>query len=462
MKKFSNFIIESKKAVTSTDLKSKDINDYIEAVKKDLPINVRSLLYLTIKFNLTSADQLDEIRNSSKGQLKNLIDKLNIPQNDLESIWQLFKEIKQEFRLMPQYMTDRERESIMKKNLRFDDLTIDLDTTAGRNSVARMYTPMVIKIANQFVGKSKLSKSDLMSAGMEGLTRSMDDWKPEGVDGKDPVPFKTYAAYRIRQMIQNEINDNGHTLSGTNWYSFKKGAKADAISIDGLDGDEKQAADHLAALGDEDVNKNYDAEEPAWKKLYDMLEKQFSHRDVDIFYRYLGLNGRKREKAGDIAKSYGISQANINNGIFKKIIKFLQTNKKALDVLDQLKDLYLEGLLKDNVGMDKDYINEVLSNDDIYLMFEAATPWSNKNKFKTMYTQAQSQIGNRKDLDTILEIVAGDYVTADKYIKSHKNLYINFLKHMYPAEPVDGASDVTLLDLMAEVQEAYKKFILKK
>lgn len=460
MKTFSNFITEARKQYTSSDLTKKDITDYIEAVKKDLPINVQKLLYLTSKYDLTNAEQLDKIRDVSKGQLKNLVDELDIPMNVLEEIWHMFKDIKQQYRLMPQYMTNRERESIMKKKLRFDDLTIDLETTAGKNAVARMYTPMVIKIANQFVGKSKLDKSDLMSAGMEGLMLAMQDWSPEGMDDKDPVPFKTYAAYRIRQKINNEIDINGHDLSGTSWYSFKMGSKADAISMDAFDGDDKAAADHLAALGDEDINKNYDIEDPAWKKLYQMLEKNFSHRDVDIFYRYLGLNGRKREKAGDIAKEYGISQSSINNGVFKKILKYLQTNKKALDILDELKDLYLEGLLKDSIPRGSEYINELLYTDDIYLMFEEVTRWSNKYNFLSAYKHAYEQTlkTNRKDIKVLEEVMNGDYVVADDNIKTHKILYINFLKHMYPTESFDKITDVTLLERMVEIQEAYKKF----
>lgn len=461
MKKFSNFIAEAKKQYAADDLTAQQIGEYVNAVKKNLPVNISKLLYLTGKYNLTSADQLDEIRNASKGQLKSLVNKLNVPIEDLEEMWQMFKEAKQQFRLMPQYMTTKERESLMKGNLRFDDLTIDLETTAGRNAVARMYTPLVIKIANQWVGKSSLDKSDLMSAGMEGLVAAMADWKPEGSNGKDPVPFKTYAAYRIKQKIQNEIDQNSHAVSGTNAYAYKNGKVGGSFSIDGLGDSEQGTVDKLAFLGQEADDKDYGAEEKQWKKLYSMLEKQFSHRDVDIFYRCMGLNGRKREKAGDVAKSYGISQAVINNSIFKKIIKYLQTNRNAIDILDELKDLYLESLLCQCVGMDRSYIYETLINDDIYLMFESTTPWSNAAKFKTMYAQAQSQIGDRKDIDIILKVVSGDFVTADEYIKKHKTLYINFLKRMYPTEPIDNATDVTLLELMSLVQDAYKKFIKK-
>lgn len=459
MKKFSNFITESTKQYSSDDLTANEIKKYVETIKNKLPVNVSKLLYLTSKYNLTTAEQLDEIRNASKGQLKKLIDTLNTPLQDLEEMWQMFKDIKQQFRLMPQYMTNSERKAFMSGKLRETDLTIDLNTTAGRNAVARMYTPILIKIVNQYVGQSNLDRSDLMSAGMEGMVDAMNKWSPEGKDGKDPVPFKTFISYRIRQHIQNEINNNGHALSGTSWYSRAKGDKVDAISIDGLNKDEQDMTDKLAFLGVEDDENNPSEEEKAWKQLYSMLEKQFSHRDIDIFYRYLGLNGRKREKAGDIAKSHGISQSVINNNIMKKIIKYLTYNKHAAEILDTLKDIYLEGLLVTCLGMDKEHIYETLANDDVYLMFEAATPWSNPSKFKAMYAQAQASVGNRQDLNTLLEVVTGDFSTADKYIKTHKSLYINFLKRMYPAEPIHNASDVTLLELMVQIQDAYKKFI---
>ena len=42
-----------------------------------------------------------------------------------------------------------------------------------------------------------------------------------------------------------------------------------------------------------------EAEVKQWKKVFEILEKKFKQRDLDIFYSYFGLNGYKKEKSKD-------------------------------------------------------------------------------------------------------------------------------------------------------------------
>lgn len=456
MKKISQIIIESRP--NSYTLLQSEITDYINKVNKRLPYNVQKVLYLTQKYNLNSKDQLENIKNSSKGKLKDLVSVYNIPLQELDSIWSLLKEIKNNIRLLPQYQSEQERKSIEAGKLSTDDLTIDLSTQQGKNAVAKLYMPLVYSIVKQYIGKSRLEKSDLISAGLLGLTNAMNDWKKESDSGK-VVPFKTYAAYRVKQQILNDINEYGHTLSGTNSYAVDKYGSSllDAISIDGLPrdadtGDFKQ--DHLAALGMEELPKD---ERKSWEELYKLIDKNFSQRDCDIFYRFFGLNNRKREKSKDIAKSMGMSEGNIRNSILNKMIKWLKTNPKASDILSDIQDIYTEGLMCDMIGFRKDVILETLASNDIYILLEELNRWKNKNIFKRALDNALLKVKN----PSIEIVLGGDFNSIDDILKKDKKSIILFLNSMYPTESFNRKTDVALLDYMSEIQQAYHKFIQK-
>ena len=286
------------------------------------------------------AKSIDEIRNSGKGSLDKLSKKYSIDPAKMEELWELLKEIKSKIKLLPQYQSPQERESIELGKLSMNDLTIDLETSQGRNAAAKMYMPMMYKIVNQYVGKSKLSKQELMSAAMQGFTNAMNDWiKPDDGSDEKRVVFKTYAAYRAKQQILNDMNTLSHTLAGGNWYNTKKfGASTlDASSLDHLvsGSDDEFAMDHINALSDGN-EPNYNLTKPQevyWQELYKLIENKFNQRDVDIFYRYFGLHGYKREKSKDIARSMGMSEGNIRNSIINKIISFLKKDRHADDIL---------------------------------------------------------------------------------------------------------------------------------
>jgi DNA-directed RNA polymerase specialized sigma subunit len=252
MKKFSQVVVEHR-SDDSYALLQADITRYIQKVKKSLSVDIQKIIYMTQKYNLTSSTQLDEIRNASKSGLKDLVDKYNIPINDLTSLWAMLKQAKKNIRLLPQYQSETERAEIEAGRLSMDDLTIDLETPQGRNAASKMYMPIVMKIVNDYVGKSKLDKASLMSAGLLAMTNAMNDWKREGKDGEKTVSFKTFLGERVRQQILRDIDTLGHTLSGTNWYATKNSTAGllDAVSLDSTtSGDLDQSK--YGALGVED------------------------------------------------------------------------------------------------------------------------------------------------------------------------------------------------------------------
>ena len=144
-----------------------------------------------------------------------------------------------------------------------------------------MYTPLVHKIVNSFVGKCPLDKPELMSAGLLGFTYAMNTWRkpaknnPEDMENKT-VPFKTYAGYCVRNQILQDINNLGYVVK-TNQHGINKyGSSAfQGQSLDnfGINTDDDFKQDRLAILGIEDPQANLSKnEEELFKNLYKLIQ----------------------------------------------------------------------------------------------------------------------------------------------------------------------------------------------
>ena len=453
MIKFTDILNESKQDYNGT-VTLDELTDYIDKTNKIIPNIVRDALYLVKKYEILSANDINTILNSSKGSIKSLAKKFNISEIEMEELWEMFKDLKSNIKLFPHFLTAFEQKALIKGTARVEDLIIDFDTAQGRNDIIKMYAPLVNKIVNQYVGKSKLTRSDLMSAAMEGFAKAIDQW-----DRSKNQLFKTYLSYRVQQQILNDIDKYSHTLSAGKsipWHLNKKDGPhpLDAVSIDGLlKNDDEIKQDRLAALGYNDDERNEEADVERWKKVFNILEKKFKQRDLDIFYRYFGLNGYKREKSKDIAKMYGMSESNIRNSAINKIIAFLKKDKGALELLMDLKESYNESLMIELFRCDKETILERLSNDDIYILLEEITKWNNKDVFKRALNASLPS-----NNDIILDILNGGFEEVDNNIKKYRKDIITFLNNMYPTENFIRKTDVDLIEYMMELQEIYKKY----
>ena len=213
--------------------------------------------------------------------------------------------------------------------------------------------------------------------------------------------------------------------------------------------------DHLAALGF--MDDEYDElNDEKLKPLFDLLEKKFSTRDVDIFYRYFTLKGNKKEKSKDIAKSYGMSEGNIRNGVINKIIKFLRTDKKALNALKQLQESYTISMMTSLVGLDKNMIMDALINDDIFILLEELNSLSDKESFKAIIEPALARL-SKEDSAYILKVLQEGFDYLDSTFKKNKKSIILFLSDVYPTEAIAKKTDVTLLEYMMNIYESYQR-----
>ena len=452
MIKFTDILNESKQEYDGS-VTVEELDNYINKTNKILPNIVRDALYLVKKYNLLNASDINAILKSSKGQLNTLAKRFNMSFENMEELWNLFKDLKSNIKLFPHFLTPYEQKAFIRGTARIEDLTIDLSSTQGQNDVVKMYMPLVNKIINQYIGKSKLNRSDLMSAAMTGFANSINDW-----DRSNNQLFKTYLSYRVQQQILNDIDKYSHTLSAGKsipWHLNKKDGPhpLDAISIDGMprdnEGDFKQ--DRLAILGYEQETKK-EPDVKLVKEIFNILEKKFKQRDLDIFYRFFGLNGYKKEKSKDIAKMYGMSEGNIRNSVINKMLAFLKKDPNAMEILMSLMDSYNESLMVELFGCDNETILERLINDDIYILLEDITKWTNKDVFKRALDNALT--GND---DKILYILNGGFEDIDSNLKKYKKEIIKFLSSMYPTENMSKKTDVDIIEYMMELQEIYKK-----
>ena len=459
MNKFTSILTERDSYQNQSLLKT-EITNFINKVKKRIPAKVQAVIDLTYKNNILSKNDINDIKNSSKSSIKHLCVKYDMSEEQMEDLRDSLKDLGNDIKLLPQMMSAAEREALELGRLSMNDLTIDLKTPAGRNAVAKMYMPLVYTIINQFVGKSRLDKSSLISAGLEGLTNAMNDWKSSAESGEKVVSFKTYVGYRVRQQILNDINSLSHSLSGGSSYTYNKygGALMDAVSLDGIPRDDEGEFknDRLAALGTED--KLSKEEQADWKSLYKLLESKFSQRDMNIFYRYFGLNGYKREKSKDIAKSYGMSEGNIRNSILNKILKYLKQDRKAMDILTSLNDIYNENLMVDMISYSKSAIIEALASDDLYILLEEMTRWNKKESFDRDLSAVLKSLDSEKNKKFIIDLLGADFNFADEYLKKQKDVILKFMSLMYPTENISKLTDVDKLQKIVELQTLYQKY----
>ena len=441
---------------TNPVLTIEELDNYIAKTTKLLPTMVKDALYLIKKNIILDPEVLTNLLSVSKSGIGMMSKKYNISESTLEELWKILKSLKSNIKLLPHFQSPNERADFIKGKLTVDDMVVDLSTQQGRNDAAKMYMPLVHKIVNQYVGKSKLSRQELISAALVGLTQAMNQW-----DQTKGSTFKSYAGYRVKQQILNDMDSLSHTMGKSNWYSREKYGTAmlDAVSLDGMlgmddDGDFKQ--DRLKSLGIDDKDITVDRDEiKQMKQIQELIEKKFKQRDVDIFYRYFGLAGYKREKSKDIAKSYGMSEGNIRNSVINKIINYLRGDKKAMEIISNLRDIYNESLMIELMGCSQEYIIEFLSNDDVYILLEELNRWESKEVFTKALNKSLDMIN---DKDQIIYILNGDFEVLDSRLKKDKKLIVTFLNNMYPTENMNRKSDVSLLEYMGELQMYYQKY----
>lgn len=334
------------------------LKKYLDTVSKFLMDETKNVIQYLIVNNSTYMEDLNndtninvlagfynkgQISNDEQKQLYDWIDKIVENKRELE---------------IPVFLTQEQFDDIISFKVAPDYIYYRLDTEEGRNHVATIMLPLLNKIVSQFIGKSELTKEDLISCGNEAIALALNSYGKISKKSKTDLEtinnntFLSYCGYAIRNRILDEIKFNSRTvrISVSQQQKMKEKfgviPRTNTVSGDAVVGHSEDDGDKTVFdfIGDTD-NITYDGNmkdvEEIKSKLFNYLDKNFDKTKMEIWYSIYGLNDRTEMKGKDIAKKYNISPSNVTYYIYK-INTFIKNDKKAKELMDELFDVLTE------------------------------------------------------------------------------------------------------------------------
>ena len=363
-----------------SDNKNSQINSKLD-IQEDALLEIAPndlIKYLQIANKFISDDAKDVISYCitypDLGSLEDFYNKgISKTDSEAQSVWRQIAKLNREGRLLelPQFQTKEQFTGILNQTISPDEILLDLVSERGRAAIAKKFMPLCHKIANSYVGKSNLSKDELLSAALLGLTYAMNGYgkksnkatAKEAETGEEQVDMKKYKSYTFfsfaAQIIQNNILDSIKTdshivripISQQNKERKETGRNTRSHTISGdegvggsADGDniqtrfDKISADMFGGdtsrfLDSEDLYKDLD-------KMYKLIEDNFPKEEADIWFAFYGVNGHKKEKGIDLEKKYN---KRISYLLFK-INRYLKEDPKASRLTNSIRELMSECL----------------------------------------------------------------------------------------------------------------------
>lgn len=448
-----------------------EVEEYLKKVK--LPKEIKLIINFLLDNNILDRESVEIIVSGNKSQLSELAQRTGADMNDMLSAQKLIKTNIANVRLIPMLQQPEEFEGLMNGDRTLEDITIDLNSESGKAKVAKQYMSLVMGIANKY-RNSGLEWNGLVSAGMLGLTNAMRDYRqPDyyvNLEGNEAeakkykkLSFKQYAGWRIKQQILNDIQEYSRTVRITQ-HQYKKNIAAgntignfNAVSIDGVvKNDEDKWSNinsmiNLAATTDQDDYELSDT----MRQLKSIIEKKFSQRDCVVFYKVFGLFGYDDMKQKDIAKELGVTPANVNI-ITKKIISYIQSERNAKELLQELYNHRFESLMLKNYDKSREDIMDALINDDIHVLLESILRLEDKTEFNNKVGGVLENY-NEQIRDFLIECMEKDFDFIDENFKTSKHIYMDFLENIYPTERLKNSTDIDILNRMALISDKFKE-----
>lgn len=438
-----------------------DINRYIKAMSPKVDKKVQAVLYILDKHpNINTKEDILAIRDGKF----NLLKKLGMLPDDLRDLQRLLKKLDRDIMLLPQFLTAQQRQALELNKLDVTDITLDLDSERGRQAVAKQFTPLVIRLASQFVGRCGLDKSELISSGMLGLTLAMNQYKnPEEIrkaGGESSMTFASYAAYCIRNQILQDITEYDGVVKQSYWAKKREGvAQVSSIDHNDNDDDEVISIDRMIELSEEPDYKPTRNEEKEWQKVFKKIESKFTTRDCDVFYRVFGLKGRKVEKTTDVARSLNTHISNIVR-ITQNILAFLKKDPETREFLESILSIYTESLISGLYNQPREVIVESLIKDNMYVLLEEINQWSNASQFKNAVNHA-TDVLDVEDAKFIYDCINNGFDFVDAHLRKMKPVILAFLSNLYPTTSFKRKSDIDILDYMQDLNITAKTYKIK-
>ena len=340
-------------------ISKEDLKKYLDVADKFLSEETKQLVNWLIVNNDTYISELstDDDENALAGFYK-----AGIPEKDnLKELYKLVGTIVKTGRMLeiPVFQTKTDFNNIINKKVPADTVILDLDSEAGRGAVAKKYEPLVHLIARQWVGKLKLSYTELTSVCYEGLTYAMNTYGKKNKKSKATdeavvsYTFGQYAAYCMRNHIIGWGVADSHLVRIPNSQQKKereeKGHNVKDLSISGDKaighGDEgnKTMFDFISASTNAENDVNAADRKKLWDDIKKILMQEFDSKVLDVWCSYWGIFDHKKLMNKEIAKKYNVANSNITY-YCHKVNSFIKKNKKILNMFSELYELLKESI----------------------------------------------------------------------------------------------------------------------
>lgn len=458
MKKFNQFVNEAKVDVqedTINYISVKDLEKYLKVADHFLSTEGKAV----VNWLIEHPNYVKELGGSSKDNALAAFISRHSPSNDSEK--ELLKNAmsvikKGRILEIPVFQTEDQFNGIISGKISPDEIILDLETEAGRNAVVKKYQGLVNKIVNQYVGKTVMSRDDIYSAALLGLTYAMNDYgkakkvkknepedadetidndeenEVEKLDKTKQTTFGQYAAQRIRFTIIHDIRNISRTVrvpvSAQNKEKDETGSITASNTVSGdrrVGGEDDENSrtlfDTMAVYADDaDSNANSEDMQKVLQKAYDKIEKEFPGKISDIFFSLYGVNGYEQMQNKELAKKYDVSPSNINYAVFK-VTKFIQTDPSMKKIFKDIYTLYKECMHdKDMMTPHEPYVNNTKNNINeeinVDVVEDDDDPDNIQYKIKTWFKQTN------ESSQSIIDIMMKSMFEMDE---QHCRQYIN-------------------------------------
>lgn len=194
-----------------------------------------------------------------------------------------------------------------------------------------------------------------------------------------------------------------------------------------------------------------------------ILNKKFSQREQNIFYRYFGLNDHKKDSLRDIAKNYKNTPKTIKKEI-ENILYTFRFNKEMSYLIPIIRRCHAYWLLYEYIIHPKnEKIEDYLIRDNIFILIEDLTRWADLKIFDQYLNEAFSEIENgypkgQYKVEIIKQcLVSNESISFYIQNKSNRELIKNFLGKMYPFESFKNKTSTEIYSKMKELGYFYNK-----
>lgn len=257
--------------------------------------------------------------------------KAGVPaKENLKALYKLIGKIVKSGRTMeiPVFQTKEQFDSIINKKIPADAVILDLESEEGRAAIVKKYEPLIHLISRQWQGKINLTYKELNSVCYEGLVYAMNTYSKKNKKSKatdeaiSKYTFGQYAAQCMKNHILGYGVYDSHLVHIPNSQQKKerkeKGHNTKNFSISGdqlvghdNEGNGKTIFDYIGDTTNAEGDVNAEDRQKLWTEIWNILDKKFDKKTLDIWCSYWGLRGYKKLQNKQIASKYNVASSNI-------------------------------------------------------------------------------------------------------------------------------------------------------